>query len=261
MGVTLAKRYTGKPPASAEALADLRNAPATGLQELADKVKPPISDQSFIWLQPVVDGHVLPQSPKDVFMNLKQNDVPLIIGVSARELELNGGDSAVYPTITKAFGAQRMRAARFYHMDVKKKAKADPVLGEVSMQLSTDLMMRCPSDWTAWHVAATGQKAWLYQLDVDSTGGPVHHGSELNYVFNSAPQGKKTKQSKEWPPLQEYWLNFAWEGNPNGKGQDGKGLPKWDDYGKEGKYVEFTEDGPREGQAMRFGICTLRETP
>ncbi len=258
MGVTLAKRYTGKPPESAEALAELRRAPAAGLQELADKVKPPISDPSFIWLQPVIDGHILPQSPKDVFLNLKQNDVPLIIGVSARELELNGGADAVYPTITKAFGAQRMRAARFYHMDVKKKAKGDPVLGEISMQLSTDLMMRCPSDWTAWHVAAAGQKAWLYQLEVDSSDGPVHHGSELPFVFDAPPRGKT---AKPWPQMQEYWLNFAWEGSPNGKDANGKGLPKWDDYGKEGKYIAFTDEGPKEGQALRFGICTLRETP
>lgn len=261
MGVTLAKRYTGAAPDSAQALADLRRAPAAALQQLADKVKPPISDPSFVWLQPVVDGYVLPHSPKDVFYNLKQNDVPLIIGVSARELELYGGSDMTYATIAKAFGNQRIRAARFYRLDVNKKVKADPVLGDVSIQLSTDLMMRCPSDWTAWHVAAAGQKAWLYQLDIDSTGGPVHHGSELAYVFGSEPKGPKAKKAADWPPMQDYWLNFAWTGNPNGKGSDGKGLTKWEDYGKEGHYLEFTAGGPEDEKAMRFGICTLRETP
>jgi para-nitrobenzyl esterase len=261
MGVTLAKRYTGKAPDSADALADLRSAPPQALLQLAEKVKPPISDPSFVWLQPVIDGRVLQQSPKEVFYNLKQNDVPLIIGVSARELELYGGSDMTYATIAKAFGNQRIRAARFYRLDVNKKVKPDPVLGDVSMQLSTDLMMRCPSDWTAWHVAATGQKAWLYQLDIDSTGGPVHHGSELAYVFGSAPKAAKGKKAQTWPPLQDYWLNFAWTGNPNGKDSSGKGLTKWEDYGKDGHYLEFTEDGPQDEKAMRFGICTLRETP
>ena len=253
MGTDLARQYSDAAPGSAEALAALRRAPAVSLQTAADKLKPPVDDASFVWLQAVVDGHVLPRAPYDVFHDRQQAPVPLLIGVSAQELGLYGGRDAVYATVQKQFGPRFMRALGFYGLDVKTKVKDDPVLGDVSMQLSTDLMMRCPSDWTAWHVNASGQPAWLYQLDVDSTGGTVHHGSELAFVLGDRPRGKTTEQ---WPPLIDYWAQFAWTGQPNGRG-----MPSWPVYGQEGNYMEFTHGGPVAKQGLRWGICQLRDTP
>ncbi len=253
MGVALAQGFSHDAPDSKAALDDLRRAPAVALQTAADAVKPPVDDASFIWLQAVVDGHVLPRSPRDVFRAGEQAHVPLIIGVSAQELGLYGGHDAVYPTAQKVFGPKFMAGLRFYGLDVKTRVKDDPVLGDVAMQMSTDLMMRCPSDWTAWHVSASGQPAYLYQLDVDSAGGTVHHGSELAFVFNNRPAGKS---SDAWPPLLDYWAQFAWTGSPNGRG-----LPAWAAYGRQGNYVEFTHKGPVTKQAMRLGVCSLRDTP
>ncbi|WP_443748332.1 carboxylesterase/lipase family protein [Asticcacaulis solisilvae] len=253
MGVDLAGQYSKSAPDSARALADLRRAPAAELQAAADRLKVPVDDASFIWLQAVVDGHVLPRSPYEVFRSLDQAPVPLIIGVSAQELGLYGGKAAVYPTAQKAFGSKFLRALGVYGLDVKKTAKDDPVMGDVAMQMSTDLMMRCPSDWTAWHVNAARQSAWLYQLDVDATGNTVHHGSELAFVFNGRPRGKT---AAEWPPLLDYWANFAWDGHPNGRG-----VPDWPAYGREGNYIEFTREGAVAKAAMRLRVCELRDTP
>ncbi len=253
MGVDLAARYSKAAPDSARALADLRHVPAAELQAAADRVKPPVDDASFIWLQAVVDGHVLPRSPYDVFRSLDQAPVPLIIGVSAQELGLYGGKAAVYPTAQKVFGPKFLRALGFYGLDVKTTANSDPVLGDAAMQMSTDLMMRCPSDWTAWHVNASGHPVWLYQLDVDASGKTVHHGSELAFVFNDRP---RDRTAAEWPPLLDYWANFAWEGHP-----DGRGLPDWPAYGREGNYIEFTREGAVARAAMRLGVCQLRDTP
>jgi para-nitrobenzyl esterase len=253
MGVELAKGFSRAAPDSAKALADLRRAPAAELQAAADRLKVPVDDASFIWLQAVVDGHVLPRSPYEVFRRLDQAPVPVIIGVSAQELGLYGGRTAVYPTAQKVFGPKFLRALGFYGLDVKTTAKDDPVLGDIAMQMSTDLMMRCPSDWTAWHVNAARQAAWLYQLDVDASGKTVHHGSELPFVFNERPRGRG---AAGWPPLLDYWANFAWTGRPNGRG-----LPDWPAYGREGNYAEFTRDGPLIKTAMRLGVCQLRDTP
>ena len=253
LGVELARRYSDAAPDSAAALDALRRAPAVALQDAADHLKPPIDDAGFIWLQAVVDGHVLRRAPYDVFHDRQQAPVPLIIGVSAQELGLHGGKGAVYSTVQREFGPKFMRALGFYGLDVKTEVKDDKVLGDVSMQLSTDLMMRCPSDWTAWHVTAAGQPAWLYQLDVDSTGGTVHHGSELAFVFNERPRDKSADQ---WPPLLDYWAQFAWTGSPGGRG-----LTEWPAYGQNGAYMEFTHSGPVVKQAMRLGVCQLRDTP
>jgi len=249
MGVELAREYTPRDPATAGALADLRTAPADDLQAAADRLPVPISDPSFIWLQAVVDGHVLPLSPKQVFAAGQQVDVPLIIGTSAQELGLSGGDAAVYPTIAKAFGGDKFRVLAFYGLDVNPNPKPDPVLGSVPMQISTDLMMRCPSQWTA----ARMPQAWMYQLDIDAGGGAVHHGSELSFVFNPRPADKTPVQ---WPPLLDYWANFATSGNPNGPG-----LPLWPGYGREANVIEFTAGGPVVVQGVRTPICARRDQP
>jgi len=249
LGVALARSWSPRDPASAEALADLRAAPAAGLQASADTLPVPIADASFIWLQAVVDGRVLPQSPKRVFTEGRQAIVPLIIGTSAQELGLSGGEPAVFVTLFRAFGQNKMPVLNFYGLDTNPHPRPDPVLGPVSMQISTDLMMRCPSQWTAAHMV----EAWVYQLDVDATGGAVHHGSELSFVFNPKPADKTAMQ---WPPLLDIWANFAATGNPNGPG-----LPAWPHYGREANYIEFTRAGPIVLQGVRRPVCDLRDQP
>jgi len=234
---------------SVGALADLRAVPAAELQAAADRLPLPISDPGFIWLQAVVDGRILPKSPKAIFLAGQQNKVPLIIGTSAQELDLSGGQAMVYPTLAKAFGGDKFRILSFYHLDLDPNPKPDPVLGTVAMQISTDLMMRCPSQWTAAHMP----QAWMYQLDVDTTGGPAHHGSELTFVFNARPAGKTLWQ---WPPLLDYWANFATTGNPNGAGPQA-----WPAYGDAGNVIAFTSNGAVVQQGVRKPVCDHRDQP
>ena len=258
LGAQLAAQFSTKQPDGKSALSDLRHAPAADLQAAADRLDAPIDDDSFIWDQAVVDGYVLPHAPEDVFRAGKEARVPLIIGISAQEIGLHGGNDAVYQKIYDTFGDQRFRAMRFYGVDVGHKPKIDKLLGDTAMQLSTDTMMRCPTDWVAWHHTAAGVHTWMYQLDVTEGEGPVHHGSELSYVMNVRPWGR---HYGDWPPLQDYWINFARTGTPNGPDASGRAMTGWPAYGAGQTYIEFTRNGAQSGRNLRGGVCALLDRP
>ena len=254
LGIRLAEQFSPDPADSAQALADLRKAPAIALQQAGDKLSPPMEDTGFIWDQATIDGRVLPKSPADIFRAGEGAKVPLIIGVSARELMRADVNASLYGAIATRFGDERGKVMRFYKLDIDKTPKADPVLGDVPLQLSTDLMLRCPADWMARQVTAAGQEAWLYQLDIDADPkADVHHGSELSFVFNDRPKGVK---EDHWPRLMDYWVQFARTGYPNRKGLD-----DWPHYGRKGRYIEFTRKGSRIEDGMRADICKLLDMP
>lgn len=254
LGIRLAEQFSNDPADSAKALADLRKAPAMALQQAGDKLSPPMEDAGFIWDQATIDGHVLPKSPAEIFRAGEGAKVPLIIGVSARELMLADVSASLYGAIAARFGEDRGKALRFYKLDVDKTPKPDPVLGDVAMQLSTDIMLRCPADWMARHVTTSGQQAWLYQLDIDADPkADVHHGSELSFVFNDRPEGVKEDR---WPRLMDYWVQFAKTGDPNRKALD-----EWKPYGRKGGYIEFTRKGGKTDHGMRGDICALLDRP
>lgn len=247
LGVELARGYTAHAPDSAEALRDLRGAPAMALQTSGDGLNAPIDDKSFIWLQAVVDGRVLPQSPDDLFRAGAQSRVPLIIGYSARELGLHGGPEALKSTLKSAYGTKAKKARKFYKGD-------DALMGSADLRLATDLTFRCPADRLAWYQVAAGQPVWLYQLEVHNpgeAGKAVGHGSELHFLFNRNTEGLATGV---WPPLLQQWTAFAKTGDPNGAG-----LPLWADYGTLRNALRFSAQGPVATKALRAKPCDWRD--
>ena len=243
MGVVLARQFSQAPPESAAALDDLRRAPARALQAAGDGLAAPLEDQSFIWDQATVDGHVLPRAPEDVFRAGQAAAVPLIIGVSARELTLADLSADSDAALTARFGRGRDAIDAFYA------GAPDPLYGDKVTQLSSDIMLRCPADWVAGHMKGP---VWLYQLDVDKDG-TIHHGSELNYVMNARPAGR---DDGAWPPLLDAWIRFAMTGSPNGRG-----LPAWPDYGSGRRHIEFTAQGAKSGLAWRAPVCARLDRP
>src|SRR6185369_11969373 len=118
-------------------------------------------------------------------------------------------------------------------------------------QYLTDVAFRCPANAVANAMLNAGLKVWRYEFGLPQTGttGPVAHNAELNYVFAAAPAGATFDS---WPPVQQYWANFARTGDPNGPG-----LPRWPDMGKALNYMAFLPTGPAVGQNLRSRACQL----
>ena len=230
--------------------AQLRALPVATILAAQDAVDvPDLDDDSFIWLQAVVDGHVLTDTPAHLLASDKVSRAPLSVGVNARELTLHGGLPAAAATVRREFGPGADRAAKLYGLQPGGTPVADPRLGDVTVQLANDLTFRCPTVALSKALAGASVPVWQYQFDYAPPGGTVSHASELGYVFNAAKSGE--------PPLQAYWANFVKTGNPNDAG-----LPQWPAYSQGARaYLAFDRTGPVARQDLRGPICNLRETP
>lgn len=239
-------------PRDAEGLAALRKQPAVALIAPGDQLHPPgLPDPGTLWMQAIVDGWVLPRPPLEIFAAGQQAHVPLIIGNNTREFSLPGGLEAARALINALFRTNTSDALAAYGFTKADGPAADPVLGDVGTQVLTDLIARCPSNEIARFERKAGVPVWRYQFGVAAPDahGVVAHNAELKYVFDAAPAGATPGS---WPPVQQYWAQFAKTGNPNGAG-----LPKWPALGKEGDYIEFTPQGTRVDRHLRAPICRL----
>jgi len=203
---------------------------------------PTLPDQSYLWLQTTVDGHVLPAAPHDLMAAGFSANAPLLIGNNARELSVPGGDGAADAFMRIAFGPNQERARAFYNFA----APADPRLGDAYDQLATDVTFRCPAVETARLHARAGRAVFEYQFDY---GASVHHGAELSIVSNNDAVSPSDPQVT----MQAYWVNFIKTGDPNGPG-----LPVWPRFSEgERGYLNFSNEGPRAASNLRGDICAL----
>jgi len=236
----------------AAGLAGLRAASPEALLDATDHLRPPVStDPSFLFLQAVADGLVIPKTPMELLTKAKQAPVPLIIGNNAREFTVLGAREWPERWMEENAPGKGKELAALYGAE----PAIDPVQGRFADRLSNDVIFRCPASFVADKQAALTDKVWRYQFSVpapDTVDGVLHAG-ELKYVFLRTPMGATPAS---WPPLARYWTNFAKTGDPNGEG-----LPVWPAYGKDQHYIDFTAEGVKAGTGLRAPFCRLLQKP
>lgn len=213
----------------ANSLADLRKIPAEKLMELATPYGFPTA----------VDGYFLPETPQQIFATGRQMDIPLLAGWTTAEVNYHSLLDKQAPTLDN------------YNTAVKKlygdrageilKAYAPATEADVE-QVATDLASDRFIAYSTWkfidlHSKTNGHPVYRYLFaqkrpvpaDAPTTTDKylgATHASDIEYALGNLPHIKAFNWTaddyKASETMQNYFVNFVKNGNPNGDG-----LPKW----------------------------------
>ena len=206
----------------------------------------PVSMHSYDSAYPVVDGHVLRESPLTAYQHGRAGDVPMIVGTS-------GNEGAGLPWLTTRrdyenyvddeYGSHAERVHQLYP------ARTDAEAPAASRALEGDRVFVW-SAWTAARLAArtSPSPVWHYTFErhppmdpdgamLEGSSAGAFHGAELPYLFG-------TFDVWRWPwtaadhelgrSMRAAWLAFAATGDPSSPESD-TAVPTW---------PAFTEQAP-----------------
>lgn len=178
---------------------------------------------------PVVDGWFLPAEIAAIFAQGKQNDVPMLTGLTADE-----GSAA--PTYGKLPADEFKKQAQQRFGDLaetflKFYPSHDEALSSTSQKQSArEQGLISMHLWAAERERTSKAPAWTYYFArpipwPEQPQYAAFHSSEIPYVF-----GNLKLLHRPWEPIDHqlsatmmgYWVNFATMGDPNGPG-----LPRW----------------------------------
>lgn len=195
----------------------------------------------FMWLKTTIDGQVLPVSPRRLLADAPPK--PVIVGSNRAEFGAAEGTTDVDATVARVFGASARQAAALYRFG---QSGRDPRLGHPALEIETDWVFRCPAVELASLLARRGWPVWTYEFDLASGGGLTSHGAEITYVMDR-------REIAPGASLQDYWVNFARSGDPNGPA-----LPRWPTYRQGAReHLAVRPQGVSVGTDLRAGICAL----
>ena len=198
---------------------------------------------------PVVEPYLLPDSPYNMFVSGRQNDVPILLGSNADEDRalLEDQDKIRAATfaedVGKAWGPLPPQLLAAYPFTSDKEA--------VQARLAFERDLRFGWDMWAWArlVAEKGASSVFYYhfthsppfpADSVRAGWGASHYADLWYMSNHLDQEpwKWTAADRKLAnTMSSYWANFVKSGNPNDRG-----LPNWPSFTQKGQRVLWLDD-------------------
>jgi para-nitrobenzyl esterase len=188
---------------------------------------------------PVADGWFLPDDPANIFAQGRQNDVPILVGSNKDE-----GTFFSQPT-TAAAWIQRARQRYGDMADPFLKlypAGSDAEANASELAAFRDELGWVQRNWARLQSKTGKSKAYLYYFTHEpppapgaapgpggfpARGAGATHGAEAAYVFENLLGNRPWADldRKLSDAVSSYWVNFAANGDPNGKN-----LPKWSPF-------------------------------
>ena len=210
----------------ARTLAEMRALPAERIVEATP------TDHT-LW--PIVDGHVLPDSPADIFAAGRQNDVALLAGWNRDEgfsfdITLRTGRTFA-EVVRQRFGPRAEGILALYPSDDPQSARdfggdlviVQPTWAWIAAQVKTG---RAPVYRYRFDHAPAVPAGWFGDRPVAGAG--AFHAAEIVYAFDNLdafPWSYAEADRKTAAAMSAYWVNFVKSGDPNGAG-----LPEWPAY-------------------------------
>lgn len=238
LGVAFAKAngITGTDDA---ALAQLRALPADKVVDGLNMAS--MARAAATYGGPIQDGVIVTQTPQEALLSGHYWKVPLMIGANSSDIGFPRWHSLA--DTWAAFGPDADKAQAAFDP-----AKSGNVM-MVGWTIAAEMMMIEPARFVASTIATAGGSSYEYRFSyvAESIRKQVpgaFHATEIPFVFDTvkAKYGAALADADEAIARQanEYWVNFAKTGNPNGPG-----LPNWPAYTTAGDtLMNFTNDGP-----------------
>ncbi|MFC1493945.1 carboxylesterase/lipase family protein [Thermodesulfobacteriota bacterium] len=190
---------------------------------------------------PVADGYVIPGDPYELYEKGQFNDTPILAGTNSNE----GGLFMRGPVTPEQF-EQQIRSGYGERADVILEAYPHATDAEAA-RASADVFREFAFSWPTWAWARLQSrmgkgKAFVYYYDHRTPRSPdgANHADEVSYVFGNfggmggEPRPEDLSLSDM---IQDYWINFADKGDPNGPG-----LTAWPNFTEDDQKVLYFDD-------------------
>ena len=192
---------------------------------------------------PVLDGKLITETAESAYKARRQPRVPLLVGSNSADTAGNRIKAATKDQLFARYGQWSAQAKAAYDPD------GSTELATLVSRANDDFGQAEPARFAANAFAANGSPVYLYRFSyVQSAlreklraGAP--HGGEIAYVFGTLadrPGSTVTPEDQAVSRMaQNYWVNFAKTGDPNGAG-----LPTWPRHDpKKDVIFDFRPDG------------------
>lgn len=209
--------------------AGVKGAESVGAHSLADlRAKPAEEVLKIRGGGPIVDGWFLPEDVGKVFAAGKQQDVPVLLGSNKDE-----GTFFMRPTTAAKYTAQvRSRYGDLADQYLKLyPGNSDEEANESQLAAFRDELGWVMRNWARLQSKTGKSKAYLYYFTHEPPapnaasprggfGSGATHGAEAAYVFENLlpPRPWTDLDHQVADVISSYWVNFATNGNPNGRG-------------------------------------------